>query len=189
MSSWSSRTCRNVVWAAGQVERSSRSSRTIRNVVPEDQDRSKCRVGAAGQVEMTSWSSRTGRNVVWEQQDPEAAWTGRNVVPEQQDRSKCRPGAAGQVEMSSGSRSKCRPGAAGPGNVVLEQHRDARLRETRPPHELHQKLKKNSKGTRTQIQKQITKNLKMNAFSVGTCDRRGGFGILASCIFWSSSCL
>ena len=55
-----------------------------RDVVREQQDRSKCRPGAAGQVEMSSWSRRTRRN----------------VVPERQDRSKCRPGAAGQVEMS-----------------------------------------------------------------------------------------
>ena len=66
---------------------SCRCSRTGRNVVPEQQDRSKCRPGAAGQVEMSSGSSRTGRN----------------VVPEQQDKSKCRPRAAGQVEMSSRS--------------------------------------------------------------------------------------
>ena len=73
--------------AAGQVDMPSRSQ-TCRNVVPEQQDKSKCRPEqldmsncrprAAGQVEMLSKSS----------------WTGRNVVPDQQDRSKCRPRTA-----------------------------------------------------------------------------------------------
>ena len=110
-----------------------------RDVVREQQDRSKCRPGAAGQVEMPFRSSRTIRNVVPEEQDrskcragvagqvemtswssrtgrnvAEAAWTGRNVVVEPQDTSKCRPGAAGQVEMSSGGSRTGR-------NVVWEQ--------------------------------------------------------------------
>ena len=68
--------------AAGQVEMSSWSSRTDRNVVPaEQQDRSKCRPRAIGQVEMSSRSSRTGRK----------------VVPEPDDRSNCCLRAARQV--------------------------------------------------------------------------------------------
>ena len=59
MPSWQDRSrCRP--GAAGQVEMSSRSSRTGRNDVPMQQDKSKCRPGAAGQVEMSSGSSRTG---------------------------------------------------------------------------------------------------------------------------------
>ena len=68
-----------------------------RDVVREQQDRSKCRPGAAGQVEMPFRSSRTIRN----------------VVPEEQDRSKCRAGVAGQVVLQQQDRSKCRPEAAG----------------------------------------------------------------------------
>ena len=83
--------------ARGYVEMSCRSSRINmsfrsggigRNVVPEQQDRTKCRPEAAGQVEISSWSSRTGRN----------------VVREPPNTSKCRPGAAGHVEISSRSR-------------------------------------------------------------------------------------
>ena len=74
-----------------------------------------------------------------------------------------------------------------PASDVIEfTIRDAGLPETRPPHELHQKLQKNSKITRTQFQKKLTNNLKINAFSVGTYDRREVFGILTSCILWST---
>ena len=74
---------------------SSWSSRIGRNVIPEQQDRSKCCPGAAGQVEMSPWSSRTSRN----------------VVQEHQDRSKCRPRATKQVEMSSQGNRTSRIGA------------------------------------------------------------------------------
>ena len=106
------------------------------DVIPDQQNRSKCRFGTAGQVEMSSQSNRTvtGRNVVLRRKTPKdrtedgegQEWkVGRNVAPEQQDRSKCLR-AARQVEMSSWSsktgrnvvpeqpdRSKCRPRAAG----------------------------------------------------------------------------
>ena len=52
------------------------SSRIDRNVVPKQQDRSKCRPGATGYIKMSFQSMRIDRN----------------VVPEQQDKSKCRPG-------------------------------------------------------------------------------------------------
>ena len=85
LASGSSRKGRECRLGAGKVEMSSRSSRVRRNVVPGQQDMSKCRPRAAGYVDMSSRSSRTCRN----------------VFPEQQDTSKRRRKVARRLEMSA----------------------------------------------------------------------------------------
>ena len=113
MLSWSSGTGRTGVLeqqersecrpgVAGQVEMSSRRSRTGRNVVQEQMD-TVLRNVALWTDRKSSCGSRISRNVVRKKQNkskcrPEAAgYLDRNVVREQQGRSKCLPRGAEQA--------------------------------------------------------------------------------------------
>ena len=99
LASWSSRKGRNVVW---EQQNRSKCRPGAAGQVQEQQDRSKCRlIRVAGQAEMSSQGSSKRRS------DVMSSRIGRNIVPEQLDRSRCRRKVARRLEMmaKAGQRS------------------------------------------------------------------------------------
>ena len=67
------------------------------------------------------------------------------------------------------------------GNPTMTTGMITARRKGHPQHFVEGKRQKRHSNSNSTSNSQ--NNLKMNALSVGTCDRRGGFGIIASCIF------